>query len=276
MRRPSGPAVFRLTDHIRRLETSARLLSMKLPYTVEELVAATHDVIAANGLPACYVRPIAFYGYGTLGVRPRENPVDVVIMSWPWDSYLGDGALERGIRVTISSWRRVGPNTIPHAAKATGVYLNSMLAVLEATRAGYDEAILLTEDGFVGDGSGENVFAVKDGVIYTPDLSASILAGVTRDTVVTIARRLGLEVREGADPHGSRHRRRAVHVRDGSRGHTHPLGGRPRARRPWPGDADDPGDVPGRCQRPRRAVLPLARAGSGAGKGLTFSPRFTM
>ncbi len=195
---PSGPAVFRLTDHIRRLETSARLLSMKLPYTVEELVAATHDVIAANGLPACYVRPIAFYGYGTLGVRPRENPVDVVIMSWPWGSYLGNGALERGIRVTISSWRRVGPNTIPHAAKATGVYLNSMLAVLEATRAGYDEAILLTEDGFVGDGSGENIFAVKDGVLYTPDLSASILAGVTRDAVMTIARRLGYEVREKA------------------------------------------------------------------------------
>ena len=132
---------------------------------------------AANGLPACYIRPIAFYGYGTLGVPPRENPVYVAIMSWPWGTYLGAEALEKGIRAKISTWRRVGPNTIPHAAKATGVYLNSMLAVMEANRAGYDEALLLTEDGYVGDGSGENIFVVKDGVIYTPDLSASILPG---------------------------------------------------------------------------------------------------
>jgi len=195
---PAGPAVFRLADHLRRLELSARLLHLPLPYSADELAAATLDLVAANGLPACYIRPIAFYGYGTLGVRPRENPVDVCIMSWPWDAYLGEGALERGIRVKISSWRRVGPNTIPHAAKATGVYLNSMLAVEEAARAGYDEAILLTEDGFVGDGSGENVFAVRDEVLYTPDLSASILAGITRDAVVAIARELGYEVREKA------------------------------------------------------------------------------
>jgi branched-chain amino acid aminotransferase len=191
---PSGPAVFRLTDHMKRLETSAALIYMTLPFSVEELVKGTGDLLGANGLPACYVRPIAFYGYGTLGVPPRQNPVEVVIMSWPWGTYLGADALERGIRAKVSTWRRVGPNTIPHAAKATGVYLNSMLAVLEASRAGYEEAILLTEDGYVGDGSGENIFVVRDGVIYTPDLSASILPGITRDSVVTIARDLGYEV----------------------------------------------------------------------------------
>jgi branched-chain amino acid aminotransferase len=191
-----GPAVFRLTDHMRRLETSAKLIYMTLPYSVEELVGATHDVVAANGLPACYLRPIAFYGYGTLGVPPRENPVYVAIMSWPWGAYLGADALEKGIRLKVSTWRRVGPNTIPHAAKATGVYLNSMLAVMEANRAGYEEAILLTEDGYVADGSGENLFVVKDGVIYTPDLAASILPGITRDSIVQIAQDLGHEVVE--------------------------------------------------------------------------------
>jgi branched-chain amino acid aminotransferase len=193
---PTGPAVFRLTDHMKRLETSAALIYMKLPYTVTELVAATHELLSANDLPACYVRPIAFYGYGTLGVPPRQNPVDVAIMSWPWGTYLGADALEKGIRAKISTWRRVGPNTIPHAAKATGVYLNSMLAVMEANRAGYEEALLLTEDGYVGDGSGENIFVVKDGVITTPDLSASILQGVTRLAVIRIARDLGYELRE--------------------------------------------------------------------------------
>jgi branched-chain amino acid aminotransferase len=193
---PAGPAVFRLTDHMKRLETSASLIYMELPYSVSELVAATHELLSANDLPASYVRPIAFYGYGTLGVPPRQNPVDVVIMSWPWGTYLGADALEKGIRAKVSTWRRVGPNTIPHAAKATGVYLNSMLAVLEASRAGYEEAILLTEDGYVGDGSGENLFLVRDGVVYTPDLAASILPGITRSAVVRIANDLGYEVRE--------------------------------------------------------------------------------
>jgi branched-chain amino acid aminotransferase len=193
---PRGPAVFRLTDHMKRLEMSARLIYMTLPYSVDELISATHELLSVNGLPACYIRPIAFYGYGTLGVPPRENPVYVAIMSWPWGTYLGAEALEKGIRAKISTWRRVGPNTIPHAAKATGVYLNSMLAVMEANRAGYEEALLLTEDGYVGDGSGENIFVVKDGVITTPDLSASILQGVTRLAVIQIARDLGYELRE--------------------------------------------------------------------------------
>jgi branched-chain amino acid aminotransferase len=191
-----GTAVFRLTEHLKRLENSARLLGFELGYAVDELRAACHEVIAANGLPECYLRPIAFVGYGELGVSAVGNPIDVVIMSWPWGTYLGEEGLKNGIRAKISSWQRIGPNVIPHVAKATGVYLNSMLAVHEANRAGYDEAILLTAEGFVADGSGENVFIVKDGELYTPDLSTSILPGITRDTVIQIAQDLGYTVHE--------------------------------------------------------------------------------
>ena len=193
---PTGTAVFRLTDHLERLRASARLLQMELPYSVEDLRRASHELIAANGLPECYLRPLAFYGYGELGVPPGSNPVDVCIMSWPWGTYLGEEALERGIRAKVSSWKRVGPNTIPHVAKATGIYLNSLFAVLEVNAAGYDEAILLTDEGYVADGSGENVFVVKDGVLSTPDLSSSILPGITRDTIIQIAQDLGYPVRE--------------------------------------------------------------------------------
>jgi branched-chain amino acid aminotransferase len=193
---PKGSAVFRLTEHLQRLHNSARLLHMELPYTVEELRAASMELIGANGVAECYLRPIAFFGYGELGVAATGNPVDVVILSWPWGTYLGAEGLEKGIRVKISSWARVGSNMIPHVAKATGIYLNSMLAVMEANRAGYEEAILLTSDGFIADGSGENVFLVKDGTIYTPDLSASILPGITRDTIIQIAQDLGYTVVE--------------------------------------------------------------------------------
>jgi branched-chain amino acid aminotransferase len=193
---PNGSAVFRLTDHLQRLKNSAQLLNMDLGYSVEELRTASMDLIGANGLAECYLRPIAFFGYGELGVAATANPVDVVIMSWPWGTYLGEEGVEKGIRAKVSSWTRVGPNVIPHVAKATGIYLNSMLAVMEANRAGYDEAILLTDDGFIADGSGENVFIVKDGTIYTPDLSASILPGITRDTIIQIAQDLGYPVVE--------------------------------------------------------------------------------
>jgi branched-chain amino acid aminotransferase len=193
---PDGPAVFRLREHLQRLDDSARLLHMELPYSVDEIRTATHELIGRNGLPECYVRPFAFYGYGELGVHTKGNPVEVAIMSWPWGNYLGDENAEVGIRAKISSWQRVGANTIPHVAKATGIYLNSMLAVHEAQRAGYDEAILLTADGFVADGSGENVFVVKDGKITTPPLSTSILPGITRDTVIQIAQDLGYVVEE--------------------------------------------------------------------------------
>jgi branched-chain amino acid aminotransferase len=191
-----GPAVFRLTDHLKRLHNSAQLLYMELPYSVEELRSVSMELIGINGLPECYLRPIAFYGYGELGVSAASNPVDVVIMSWPWGAYLGDEGLKNGIRTKISSWTRVPPNTIPHAAKATGVYLNSMLAVTEVNRAGYDEAILLTEEGVVADGSGENIFIVDDGKLATPPLSTSILPGVTRDTVIQMAQDLGFTVEE--------------------------------------------------------------------------------
>jgi branched-chain amino acid aminotransferase len=193
-----GPAVFRLTEHMQRLHNSARLLYMELPFSVEELRAATHELIGRNGLPECYVRPFAFYGFGELGVHTKGNPVEVVIMSWPWGNYLGDDNATKGITAKVSSWKRIGPNTIPHVAKATGVYLNSMLAVHEATRAGYDEAILLTDDGFVADGSGENIFVVKEGRIFTPPLSTSILPGITRASVVEIAQDLGYTIEEAS------------------------------------------------------------------------------
>jgi branched-chain amino acid aminotransferase len=193
---PTGSAVFRLTDHLKRLDASARLLYMDLPYSIQELRDASMELLQANGLAECYLRPIAFFGYGELGVATAGNPVDVVIMSWPWGAYLGDEGMKKGIRAKVSSWKRVGPNTIPHASKATGIYLNSMLAVVEANRAGYDEAILLTDDGFVADGSGENVFVVKDGTISTPPLSTSILPGITRATLIEIAQDLGYPVAE--------------------------------------------------------------------------------
>jgi len=191
-----GPAVFRLREHLQRLANSARLLYMSLPYTVDELRAATHELLGANGLPECYIRPIAFYGYGELGVHTGTNPVDVAIMSWPWGAYLGEEGQREGITAMISSWKRIGPNTIPHVAKATGIYLNSMLATHEAQRAGYDEGILLTDAGTVADGPGENIFVVKDGVLSTPPLATSILPGVTRETIIQLARDLGYTVIE--------------------------------------------------------------------------------
>jgi branched-chain amino acid aminotransferase len=195
---PKGPAVFRLDEHLQRLHNSAKLLYMEIPFSVEDLKAACNEVIGANGLPECYLRPIAFYGYGELGVAARGNPVETVIMSWPWAPYLGEEGLKQGIRAKISSWQRVSPNVVPHVSKATGVYLNSMLAVTEANNAGYDEAILLTPEGTVADGSGENIFIVRDGVIYTPDLATGILPGITRDTVKQIAQDLGYTVVEKA------------------------------------------------------------------------------
>ena len=193
---PKGPAVFRLEEHMQRLHNSARLLHMQIPYSVDELKDATNELLGANGLDECYIRPISFYGYGELGVAARSNPIETVIMSWPWGSYLGEENLALGIRAKISSWQRVSPNIVPHASKATGVYLNSMLAVTEANNAGYDEAILLTPEGLVADGSGENIFIVRDGVIYTPDLATGILPGITRDTIKQIAQDLGYTVVE--------------------------------------------------------------------------------
>jgi len=193
---PKGPSVFRLADHLQRLHASAKLLYMEIPHSVEEIRAGVHELVRANGLPSCYIRPIAFFGYGSLGVHTRGNPVETVVMSWPWGAYLGEDSLTKGITAKISSWTRVGPNVIPHVAKATGIYLNSMLATTEAQRGGYDEAIMLTDGGFVADGPGENVFVVKDGRILTPPLSTSILPGITRESVIEIAGDLGYVVEE--------------------------------------------------------------------------------
>jgi branched-chain amino acid aminotransferase len=191
-----GPAVFRLTDHMRRLHDSARLLHMDLPYSVEELVEATKETIRANHLDSCYIRPIAFLGYGEMGLNPLPCPVNISIAVWPWGSYLGDEGLKRGVRMKISTWRRMDPNVNPVAAKGTGIYINSSLAKVEAIHGGYDEAILLNTVGSVAEATGENIFVIKNGVLLTPPLSAGALEGVTRDSVITIARDFGYEVRE--------------------------------------------------------------------------------
>ncbi|MSY59652.1 MAG: branched-chain amino acid transaminase [Actinobacteria bacterium] len=193
---PTGSAVFRLQEHMQRLHNSAKLIHLEIPYSVEELKQATHDLLGANGLPSCYIRPIAFSGYGRLGVSAKGNPVETVIMAWPWGTYLGDEALKNGIRAKISSWQRISANIVPHVAKASGIYLNSMLAVTEAQNAGYEEAILLTPEGTVADGSGENLFVVKNGEIYTPDLSTGILPGITRNSIMRIANDLGYTVHQ--------------------------------------------------------------------------------
>jgi branched-chain amino acid aminotransferase len=191
-----GTGVFRLGEHLARLKRSAQVYYMELPYSIDELRQATHDTLAANEIGSCYVRPIAFRGYGELGINPLNCPVDVVIAVWPWGAYLGEEALTNGVRVTTSSWRRIGPNTVPAAAKASGQYLNSQLAKIEALKAGFDEAILLNEQGFLADGSGENVFVVREGVLTTPPTTSSCLPGITRETVMRIARDMGYQVLE--------------------------------------------------------------------------------
>ncbi|CAN5752503.1 branched-chain-amino-acid transaminase [soil metagenome] len=191
-----GPAVFRLGDHLRRLEQSAKIFLMQLPYSVADLRRATMDLIRANGLRSCYVRPIAYRGFGELGVNPEPCPIDVSIAAWPWGAYLGEEALSRGVRMTISSWRRHEANSIPPQAKATGAYVNAAIAKLEALHAGYDEAIMLSPEGYVSEASGENLFIVKEGEILTPPLASGPLAGVTRSSVMTLARDLGMPICE--------------------------------------------------------------------------------
>jgi branched-chain amino acid aminotransferase len=191
-----GAAVWHLDEHLKRLYRSAKLYHLEIPYSIEALVQATKDVIRANGLNACYVRPLVVRGYGEMGVNPLNAPVNVVIAVWPWGAYLGEDALERGVRIKISSWRRNAQNSLPAAAKATGQYINSVLAKVESLKAGYDEAIMLNEAGQITDGSGENVFVVRDGVLSTPPTQAGCLDGVTRNVVITLARDLGYPVKE--------------------------------------------------------------------------------
>jgi len=191
-----GPAVFRLTDHIQRLFDSAKLIMMEIPYTRDEIVDACKLIVRESRLDSCYVRPIAFLGYGEIGLNPLPCEVNVSIAAWPWGSYLGEESLQTGVRVQVSSWRRMDPNINPVAAKGTGIYINSSLAKVEAVKAGYDEAIMLNTQGFVAECTGENVFIVKDGVVMTPPTSSGALAGITRDSVMTIARDHGFPVVE--------------------------------------------------------------------------------
>ena len=195
---PRGPAIFRHQDHIERLFNSAELYYMPIPYTREELRAATHELIGRNGLEACYIRPIVFRGYGTMGLFPLEARVDVAIAAWPWGAYLGEQSLLNGIRAKVSSWRQFSAQSmIPHS-KASGQYLNSVLAKIESQKAGYEEAILLDERGEVSEGTGENVFIVRDGELATPSETAHILGGINRASVMEIARDMGYTVVERA------------------------------------------------------------------------------
>jgi branched-chain amino acid aminotransferase len=190
-----GPGIFRLTDHIVRLHNSAKILMMPMPYSVDELVQACKDTVKATRLPSCYVRPIAYYGYGEMGLNTLPCSVDVAVVCWPWGAYLGDDALAKGVRMKISSWTRHDHNTMPPAAKTTGNYVNSSLAKVEAVKAGYDEAIMLNPQGFVSECTGENIFAARNGTLITPPLVAGALEGITQSSVMAIARDLGFDVR---------------------------------------------------------------------------------
>lgn len=197
-----GTAIFRLHDHLRRLERSLRVYHTDLPYSLEELANVCVAVVTRNGLRECYIRPIVYRGYGDLGVYPLNCPVEVAVAAWEWGAYLGEEAVQRGVDVGVSSWQRIASNTMPAMAKAGGNYLNSQLIRIEAARHGYAEGISLDIFGMVSEGSGENVFLVLDGVLYTPPLSASILPGVTRQTILTFAREEGIPVAETEIPRG--------------------------------------------------------------------------
>jgi branched-chain amino acid aminotransferase len=189
----AGPAVFRLTDHITRLFNSARIFLIDIPFTPEEIVEATKTTVRVNGLPECYIRPIVYLGYGEMGLNPLPCKVSVSIAVWPWDTYLGAEGIANGVRTKISSWQRHDPNAIPPAAKGTGMYINSSMAKVEALKAGYDEAILMSPQGYVSECTGENIFVVKGGRIVTPPMSAGALEGITQSSVMTIARDLGFD-----------------------------------------------------------------------------------
>jgi branched-chain amino acid aminotransferase len=197
---PRGTAVFRLTPHIRRLFDSAKIYRTELPYTQEQLVSAVKETVRANKLRAGYIRPVVYRGYGEIGVNPGNNPVEVAIATIEWGKYLGAEAMENGVDVCVSSWTRFAPNTLPSMSKAGGNYLNSQLVKMEALQNGYSEGIVLGTDGYVSEGSGENLFLVRDGVVVTPPVGASILPGITRDTVITLLRDEGIEVRQQLIP----------------------------------------------------------------------------
>ena len=190
-----GPAVFRLTEHIERLFRSAQIMGMDIPFSESEIVAATKATVASTDLPGCYVRPIAYYGYGEMGLNTLPCSVDVAIACWPWAPFLGEDALDHGVRMKVSSWTRHDHNTMPPASKTTGNYVNSSLAKVEALKGGYDEAIMLAPNGLIAECTGENIFAVRNNIIITPPMSAGALEGITQNSVMRIAEDLGFEFR---------------------------------------------------------------------------------
>jgi branched-chain amino acid aminotransferase len=198
---PAGPAAFRLRDHVRRMIDSAKIYRMEnLGFSAEALGEAMLEVVRVNRMGACYIRPIVFRSYGEIGVNPLKNPIDIYIACWEWGKYLGEEALAEGVDVCVSSWNRMAPNTLPALAKAGGNYMNSQLIKMEAITNGYTEGIALDTNGYVSEGSGENIFVVRDGKIHTPPLGASVLPGITRDTILKLAARLGIPVVETIVP----------------------------------------------------------------------------
>ncbi len=197
---PQGPAVFRLHEHVRRMADSAKIYRMDMPFSNETLAAAMVELVRVNQLPSCYIRPIALRAYGDIGVNPMNNPVDVYLACWEWGKYLGDEALAEGVDVCVSSWNRLAPNTMPTLAKAGANYMNSQLIRMEAILNGYSEGIGLDTAGYVSEGSGENIFVVRDGKIHTPPLGASVLPGITRDSIIKLAQDLGIPLVETIVP----------------------------------------------------------------------------
>ena len=193
---PRGPAIFRLEDHLQRLLNSCKMYRMEVPYGVDELVAACCELVERNALKACYLRPMVIRGFGAAGMVPFGSPVEVYLPCWPWGTYLGEGALENGVDACVSSWHRMAPNTTPSMAKIAGNYLGGQLIKMEALANGYDEAIALGPDGLISEGSGQNVFLVQKGVVFTTSTNGTLLPGITRDSIITLARDAGLEVRE--------------------------------------------------------------------------------
>ncbi len=195
-RTPSGPAIFRLEDHLQRLLNTCKIYRMDMTYGVDELVAASCEVVERNKLDSCYIRPMVLRGYGAAGMVPFDSPVETFIPCWPWGTYLGEGALENGVDTCVSSWHRMAPNTTPSMAKVAGNYLGGQLIKMEALTNGFDEAIALGPDGMISEGSGQNVFVVQRGVLFTTPCNGTLLPGITRDSIMTLARDAGMDVRE--------------------------------------------------------------------------------
>jgi branched-chain amino acid aminotransferase len=271
----NGPAVFRHQEHLDRLYRSAGLYYMDIPYEREQLRQATLELIARNGMRSCYIRPLVYRGYGQMGLFPLEAPVDVTIAVWEWGSYLGDEGKQNGVRAKVSSWRRISPDSLIPQAKACGQYLNSVLAKIESHKAGYEEGILLDDRGKVCEGTGENLFLIRDGVIATPPLTASILDGINRRAAIEIARDLGYEVVEKDLDRSDLYLSDEIFMTGTAAELTpDPRGRRPpdrhrRARRDHPRGAVG---LRGRPARARRALPALARPGAGAGDHL-MTPR---